>query len=116
MATDAGHKDWRTESLTERQRELLAELPYDAWVRPMDVGGHSGSHHSATLRQLVLKGYAQRRGWRSYKYRRAPDTDRLVAHTRLLASYGCVEQGIDAPCGECGPCEASTYLMSVRLR
>jgi hypothetical protein len=31
------------------------------WWRPMDLGGHDGSHHSRTLAKLVKLGLAERR-------------------------------------------------------
>ncbi|MBL4699866.1 MAG: hypothetical protein JKX85_01280 [Phycisphaeraceae bacterium] len=47
--------------LTRRQNDLLEELRiHGRWVRPMDIGGNNGSHHSATLRQLWRKGLIQR--------------------------------------------------------
>lgn len=49
-----------TETLTERERKILDKLD-EEWVRPMDVGGGSHSHHSATLNRLVEKGFAERR-------------------------------------------------------
>ena len=47
--------------LTEREQEVLDELEDDRWLRPMDVGGRNRSHHSATLKSLVRKGYAVER-------------------------------------------------------
>lgn len=66
--------------LTAREQAVLEDLP-DDWVRPMDIGGRDGSDHSAILRRLALRGYAERRrrntfanerGSRrgSYEYRR----------------------------------------------
>jgi hypothetical protein len=47
--------------LTERQRELLNMLRSDGqWATPMMLGGRDGSHHSATLNQLVRKGLVER--------------------------------------------------------
>lgn len=48
-------------TLTARERELLADLPNDEWVRPMDIGGRDGSNHSYLLNRLVQKGYAERK-------------------------------------------------------
>ena len=49
--------------LTDRQTEVLIELESFcrlnneyAWARPLDLGGRSRSHHSATLGQLEKKG------------------------------------------------------------
>jgi hypothetical protein len=67
--------------LTERQEEVLREMPPGRWVRPLDVGGSSGSHHSCTLAALFRKGQVERRqrgvgGPRgSWEYRR-PQVDR----------------------------------------
>lgn len=58
--------------LTERQVDLLGALiafhknmaGCEGWenqgAKPLDLGGRNGSHHSATLNQLVRKGYARR--------------------------------------------------------
>lgn len=48
--------------LTERQRDVLTELNacgLESWSRPLDVGGHSHSYHSAVLNQLARKGLAE---------------------------------------------------------
>jgi hypothetical protein len=45
--------------LTEREEEILYQLPND-WCRPMDIGGRDGSDHSAVLKRLAEKGYAER--------------------------------------------------------
>lgn len=62
--------------LTDQQEEVLASLPLgDVWVRPLDIGGTSQSHHSRILRRLVDLGLVERkersaRGSRpSYRYR-----------------------------------------------
>lgn len=47
--------------MTERERKLLARLDETEFLRPMDVGGRDGSHHSATLARLARKGLAERR-------------------------------------------------------
>jgi hypothetical protein len=64
--------------LTTRQRDLLYhQLPDDYWVTPRLLGGTDGSHHSATLAQLVRKGFAKRRlrgghTRSAWEYRRTP--------------------------------------------
>lgn len=49
--------------LTERDYDVLGELAHQSkderWLKPMDVGGTDGSHHSATLNKLVNHGYAK---------------------------------------------------------
>lgn len=58
-----------------RQFDVLRNLDDVLWLRPMDIGGHDASHHSATLAQCVRHGWAERttRGSdRSYTYRRTP--------------------------------------------
>ena len=84
-----------TPKLNERERETLVELEaatrhadrdaargYDVslWVRPLDVGGGTRSHHSAILARLTEKGLAMRRqrsplaGSRgSWEYRITPE-------------------------------------------
>jgi hypothetical protein len=47
--------------MTEKEQEILDALPGRDWWRPMDLGGHDGSHHSGTLRRLVKKGLVKRR-------------------------------------------------------
>lgn len=47
--------------LSDRQRELLRWLD-NVPRTPMQLGGTDGSHHSATLRALVKKGYAEATG------------------------------------------------------
>lgn len=48
--------------LPPRAIEVLRDLPEgEAYVRPMDVGGADGSHHSATLARLAALGLAERR-------------------------------------------------------
>jgi hypothetical protein len=64
--------------LTTRQRDLLYhQLDDERWSTPMMLGGTDGSHHSATLAQLVRKGLAERslRGGHTrnvWRYRRTP--------------------------------------------
>ena len=101
--------------LTDRDREVLAELPTDEWVRPMDVGGRDSSHHSATLRKLVRYGLAeQERHYRGvssghWRYRRMDLMKQAVQHVRVLAGYECSGSG-DVTCGDCGPCDARAFL------
>jgi len=47
--------------LTPRQSEVLRDLSDTEFLRPMDVGGRDGSHHSATLAGLVKRGLVERR-------------------------------------------------------
>ena len=106
--------------LTDRDREVLASLPTDEWVRPMDVGGTNASHHSATLQRLVRYGLAEQKrhyvglSGGHWRYRRSDMVGQAIAHVRVLAGYGCagVDQEPDDPamCGKCGPCEAGEFL------
>lgn len=49
--------------MTARELGVLRSLDDKLWLRPMDVGGTDGSHHSATLKRLVQQGLAaERRG------------------------------------------------------
>lgn len=64
-------------SLSPRAFELLTWLSDEQWVKPMDLGGRDGSHHSGTLALLVRHGLAERRRrtkpWgavRAWMYRR----------------------------------------------
>lgn len=73
--------------LTPREREVFDCFPLPSrsalqgkparkeWLRPMDVGGHDASDHSAVLQRLVIKGYVEMREWGghvrpSWRYRR----------------------------------------------
>ena len=50
--------------LSERSFELLVHLAafdLDLWLRPMDLGGTDGSHHSVTLQRLTRRGLVERR-------------------------------------------------------
>jgi hypothetical protein len=38
--------------LSEDMMNLLRQLDNDIWLRPMDIGGHDGSRHSAMLLKL----------------------------------------------------------------
>lgn len=109
----------RVRVLSELERELLESLT-DEWVRPMDVGGTDGSHHSATLTRLVRYGLAERKrhyvgvSGGHWRYRRVDLVKQALDHVRVLARYGCagVDQEPDDPrlCGKCGPCEAGAFL------
>ncbi len=61
--------------VSDRERDVLREVPTDEWVRPMDVGGHDASDHSAVLGRLVRKGHVEIKTFGghvrpSYRYRR----------------------------------------------
>ena len=47
-------------NLTERDFDTLNEMSGGDWLRPMDVGGRNGSHHSATLTKLWARGLVER--------------------------------------------------------
>lgn len=106
--------------LTDRDLEVLDQLPTDEYVRPMDVGGRNSSHHSATLAKLVRYGLAeQKRHYRGitgghWRYRRVNMVHEAVMYVRALSQYDCagVNQDSDAttPCGKCAPCEAGAFL------
>lgn len=67
-----------SERLTQRQYDLLYhQLAEGWWTTPRFLGGKDGSHHSATLAQLVRKGFAERRvrgghTRKAWEYRRTP--------------------------------------------
>lgn len=65
-----------TRTLTDRQTEMLRELA--AWhrtekigARPLDLGAHNGSHHSATLTRLVQLGLVERKERSAYNTRKS---------------------------------------------
>lgn len=90
--------------LTPRQRELLChQLNDEQWCTPMMLGGADGSHHSATLAQLVRKGLAERsnRGGHTrnvWQYRRTPAGKKAV---NVCQFCGC---GVGFGHTMCGPC------------
>ena len=58
----SGASSRRGVRLTTRQRDLLYhQLSDEQWCTPRMLGGTDGSHHSATLAQLVRKGLAERK-------------------------------------------------------
>lgn len=63
------------QDLKNREVIVLLNMAHGDWVRPMDVGGSDGSHHSYTLRKLADMGLVEQdvRGGRqirkAYKYR-----------------------------------------------
>ncbi len=90
--------------LTERQWQIhrdLVALDRKRWVKPQDIGGFDGSHHSAALRQLVTKGLVERRprntllnflsgGGSSWEYRATPawqEVRLMVVGARLVAKW-----------------------------
>lgn len=46
--------------LSTRERELLKRASYEEWFIPLDIGGRSGSDHSAVLTRLVRRGFIER--------------------------------------------------------
>jgi hypothetical protein len=43
------------------EREIIASLDDERWLRPMDVGGRDGTRHSEILRDLWRRGLVERR-------------------------------------------------------
>jgi hypothetical protein len=61
----------------QREFDVLRLLDDVLWLRPMDIDGRDGSHHSDTLARLIKRGLAERqsRGGRSktaWAYLRTP--------------------------------------------
>lgn len=111
--------------LTERDRDVLLCVPHDSFVRPMDIGGSNGSHHSPTLQKLARLGLIEQRRRNtlanafgssrgSWEYRRIALVDRLIEYAREYSHIGCagIDQEPDATtlCGKCGPCQAGQFL------
>jgi hypothetical protein len=71
--------------LSARDRDLLELVcSVRGWVRPMDLGGKDGSHHSATLAKFVRYGWVHRRlrgghTRAAYSYRATPTGRALLA-------------------------------------
>lgn len=65
-------------TLPERQRELFRQLEtIGGWVKPKQLGGSDGTHHSKTLRTLVAHGLVDTMltdGVRGARYYRARET------------------------------------------
>jgi hypothetical protein len=62
----------------ERDAQVLKNLAHhgDRFVRPMDLGGMDGSHHSATLARLVKRGLVERKKIHAiYCYNGTPGPD-----------------------------------------
>lgn len=90
-----------SEKLSEREREVLGGLEYEArqfalghrtrdYSRPMDVGGSNSSHHSKTLTKLSERGLVEKKRWaghcrRSYRYK-------ITSEGLRLLSAGVVEE------------------------
>lgn len=70
--------------LTEDQREVLsalAALGADDFWRPMDFGGHDGSHHSGTATRLAKRGLVAAREFHS------------ISRIRATRKYAITEAG-----------------------
>jgi hypothetical protein len=70
----------RTVKISDRQKDVLESLAaYGDWAQPMDIGGRDGSHHSATLNQLVRRGLADRKKLHAiYCYNGSTQRQKLV--------------------------------------
>lgn len=76
--------------LTDHERECLEGLAHChdhprhpmKWARPLDIGGHNGSHHSNTLQRLTAKG------WVNFRYRQGNEPLQGENGKRLFASRG----------------------------
>lgn len=55
--------------LSEREIEILMSMEGHEWLRPLDVGGFNGSHHSATLALLVRRDLVESRQRRAHMSR-----------------------------------------------
>jgi hypothetical protein len=66
-----------TVKLTDLQRYVL-EYVTDRWQRPLDMGGHDGSSHSAVLAALVRKGLVEKRQRGGLAYYRGSYVYRLT--------------------------------------
>jgi hypothetical protein len=65
--------------LTEDEIAVLLSMDgIQYWQRPMDVGGHDGSHHSRTLAKLVARGFAEVQQRSAYHGRRGSKEYRLT--------------------------------------
>lgn len=95
-------KDHEVEVLGGLEYELRAKYPWreDRFARPLDIGGYNGSHHSATLRTLVRRGWVERQrrpglhsgGRGSYVYRLTEaGQEALAAHNGQLSEAKAVE-------------------------
>lgn len=51
--------------MTDRERELLADLKGRDWSAPLDLGASNSSHHSTTLKRMIPKGWVLRK-YRGY--------------------------------------------------
>ena len=90
--------------MTEREAAIQAEMIACGWVRPMDVGGRTGTHHSKTLSLMAGKGWVERR------VRNIPGNTRASYRYHItdagLRAYGDYSRGQRArrlACPACAP-------------
>lgn len=46
--------------MTEREADILTAMLPGGWKRPMDFGGHDGSHHAITAQRMAAKGWVEK--------------------------------------------------------
>lgn len=51
---------WK-DGLSDLEKCVVLSMEGHKWVRPMDIGGSDGSHHSATLKRLIRRGIVERK-------------------------------------------------------
>lgn len=78
----------RADPIKPQELEILVEMESGRWHTPLEVGGHSNSHHSRSLARLTQMGYVDREQRNlpdcsrpSYKYKRTARGTRLVNAT-----------------------------------
>jgi hypothetical protein len=47
--------------MDDREYHILASMAGHGWCRPLDVGGHTRTHHSRTLAKMARKGWTERK-------------------------------------------------------
>lgn len=88
-------------SLTEAEYDVLSSLTAlgDGWWRPMDFGGHDGSHHSATATRLARRGLVSRRDRGSLSRARAVWNYTITAQGRAALTVADTPHGKEIPGG-----------------
>jgi len=86
----------RADAIHERRLALLIELSPDIWVRPMDLGGSSGSYHGGDLAYLARRRLVERRPRASWYSRPSWLYRRTLAGTNYL--YPMEEPAQNTPC------------------
>lgn len=69
----------------DREFEILSAMTgHTTWMRPLDVGGGTRSHHSRTLAKMATKGWVERKQRRPWAGPRGSWMYKLTAEGETL--------------------------------